>query len=93
MALAIVSRRPLGPRYELKIGRATLRFFHGDCLSVLQEMEPASVGVVVTSPPYNLGIKYRSYRDDMPRGEYLAWTDRWIRAVKGVLAPSGLACS
>jgi len=47
------------------------------------------VGVVVTSPPYNLGIKYRSYRDDMPRGEYLVWTDRWIRAVKGVLAPSG----
>jgi site-specific DNA-methyltransferase (adenine-specific) len=43
----------------------------------------------VTSPPYNLGIKYRSYKDDMPRREYLNWTDRWIRAVSRVLAPQG----
>ena len=89
MALAIVSRRPLLPRFEVKAGRATLRFFHGDCLSVLEELDRASVGVVVTSPPYNLGIKYRSYRDDLPRGEYLAWTDRWVRSVSRVLAPSG----
>lgn len=89
MALALVSSRPIRPRFEVKAGSATLRFYLGDCLSVLPELAPASVGVVVTSPPYNLGIKYRSYRDDMPRGEYLAWTDRWIRAVQGVLAPGG----
>jgi site-specific DNA-methyltransferase (adenine-specific) len=89
MALAIVSRRALRPRFEFSLGRATLRFFHGDCVSVLAELDPASVNVVVTSPPYNLGIKYRSYRDDMPRGEYLAWTDRWVRSVSRVLAPSG----
>jgi len=89
MALAIVSHRPFQPRFEFTVGRSTLRFFHGDCLSVLAEFEPATVGVVVTSPPYNLGIKYRSYEDDLPRGEYLAWTDRWIRAVTRTLTPSG----
>jgi len=89
MPLAIVSRRPVRPRYELKAGRATLQFFHGDCLDVLPEIAPASVDVVVTSPPYNLGIKYRSYRDDMPRGEYLAWTDGWVRAVSRTLSPAG----
>jgi site-specific DNA-methyltransferase (adenine-specific) len=89
MPLAMVSRRPIQPRYELKAGRATLQFFLGDCLDVLPEIAPASVGVVVTSPPYNLGIKYRSYRDDMPRGEYLAWTDGWVRAVSRTLSPSG----
>jgi len=40
----------------------------------------------VTSPPYNLGIKYRTYRDDMPRTEYLNWSDRWLRAVARVLS-------
>jgi site-specific DNA-methyltransferase (adenine-specific) len=89
MALALVSRRPLTPRYEIKAGRATLRFFQGDCLSVLGELDAASIGVVVTSPPYNLGIKYRSYKDDMPRRDYLNWSDRWIRAVTRVLAPQG----
>jgi site-specific DNA-methyltransferase (adenine-specific) len=47
------------------------------------------VGAIVTSPPYNLGIKYRSYSDDMPRTEYLNWTDRWIRAAAGVMADEG----
>jgi len=89
MALALVSRDPLRPRHQLAAGRATLQFFHGDCLEVLAELEPATIGVVVTSPPYNLGIKYRSYRDDIPRREYLNWTDRWIRAVTRTLAPQG----
>jgi len=89
MALAIVSRRPFQPRFEFTVGGATLRFYHGDCVSVLAELEAASIGVVVTSPPYNLGIKYRSYEDDLPRGEYLAWTDRWIRAVTRTLSPAG----
>jgi site-specific DNA-methyltransferase (adenine-specific) len=87
MALALVSRRAPRPRFELKAGKATLRFFHGDCVDVLSELPEATVGVVVTSPPYNLGIKYRSYRDDMPRREYLNWTDKWVRAVTRVLAP------
>jgi site-specific DNA-methyltransferase (adenine-specific) len=87
MALALVSRRAPRPRFELKAGKATLRFFHGDCVDVLSELPEATVGVVVTSPPYNLGIKYRSYRDDMPRREYLNWTDKWVRAIARVLAP------
>ena len=89
MALALVTRRQLQPRVQFTVGGATLRFYHGDCLSVLPELEPQTVGIVVTSPPYNLGIKYRSYKDDMPRREYLNWTDRWIRAVSRVLAPQG----
>jgi site-specific DNA-methyltransferase (adenine-specific) len=89
MALALVSRQPLRPRFDFRVGRARLRFFHGDCVAVLQELEPRSVGVVVTSPPYNLGIKYRTYEDDLPRGEYLVWTDRWIRSVTRVLSPAG----
>jgi site-specific DNA-methyltransferase (adenine-specific) len=68
---------------------ATLRFFQGDSLELLGRLEPASVGVIVTSPPYNLGIRYRSYDDGMPRKEYLAWTSQWIRAAARVLTPDG----
>lgn len=50
-------------------------------------LERGSVDVIVTSPPYNLGIKYRSYEDDLPRGEYLAWTDQWLRAASKVCGP------
>ncbi len=87
MALALVSDRPLRPRFEFSIGPSHLRFYLGDCLTVLPALDRESVGVVVTSPPYNIGVRYRSYQDDLPRTEYLNWTDRWIRAVARVAAP------
>ena len=31
-----------------------------DCIMGMSEMAEASVDIVVTSPPYNLGIKYRN---------------------------------
>src|SRR5262249_20666759 len=49
-----------------------------DCLGALGRLAPRSIDVVVTSPPYNLGIRYAGYDDDAPRGEYLAWTDAWL---------------
>ena len=85
MALALVSPRLIRPRHDFLVGRARVRLYHGDCVEVLPALEPRSIGAVVTSPPYNLGIRYRTYDDNLPRTEYLNWTDRWIRALAGSL--------
>jgi site-specific DNA-methyltransferase (adenine-specific) len=77
------------PLAVVRRASTTRTFVHGDCLDVLARLEPGSVDVVVTSPPYNLGIRYRSYDDTMPRRAYLQWTRDWIRAVARVLAPDG----
>jgi site-specific DNA-methyltransferase (adenine-specific) len=89
MALALVSHRPVRPRFELSVGRATHRFYLGDCLSVVPGLAANSIGAIVTSPPYNLGIRYRTYKDDLSRTDYLNWTDRWVREAARVLAPDG----
>lgn len=73
----------------LRPGPHELRFFLGDALEHLAAMAPASVAVVVTSPPYNLGIRYRTFDDGQPREAYLAWTSDWIRAAAAALAPEG----
>jgi site-specific DNA-methyltransferase (adenine-specific) len=62
---------------------------HGDCVAGMAELPDSSVDVVVTSPPYNLGIRYRSHEDDGPREEYLAWSEQWARQVQRVLKPQG----
>lgn len=80
---------PLEPHTSIETGRATLKFFLGDCLDVLATLPDASVSAIVTSPPYNLGIRYRSYEDTLPREGYLAWTDRWLAAAARTLAPEG----
>jgi site-specific DNA-methyltransferase (adenine-specific) len=77
------------PHSIVHVGRATLTFYRGDALELLPRVAPHPVDVVVTSPPYNLGVRYRSYRDTLPREDYLGWTRRWVRLVARVLAPHG----
>jgi site-specific DNA-methyltransferase (adenine-specific) len=61
----------------------------GDCIEGMRRMSPGSVDVVVTSPPYNLGIAYGAHDDTQPREEYLKWCRRWGAEVKRVLAGGG----
>ena len=62
----------------------------GDCVVVMQSMAPESVSVVTTSPPYNLGVKYRSgYNDNIPRAQYLDWCMVWLEGIKRVLEYKG----
>ena len=60
-----------------------------DCVAGMRALADASVDLVVTSPPYNLGIAYSKHRDNQPRGEYLAWSETWAREVFRVLKPGG----
>ncbi len=52
-------------------------------------MQANSVSVVVTSPPYNLGIKYSKYDDTISRENYLEWMREWAKVVKNVLDDDG----
>ena len=63
---------------------------NADCVAGMRaHLEPGSVDVVVTSPPYNLGIDYGHYDDNRPWDDYLAWIGEWADAVKHVLADDG----
>jgi site-specific DNA-methyltransferase (adenine-specific) len=70
-------------------GGTSSRFYLSDCVEVFQRMAPASVNVIVTSPPYNLGIRYNKYQDTLSQSEYLQWTDAWAAAAARVLGPDG----
>ncbi|MDX1680621.1 MAG: site-specific DNA-methyltransferase [Akkermansiaceae bacterium] len=61
------------------------KLIHGDCLEVLPTLEEKSVDLVVTSPPYNIGIDYRSYEDGGSREDFLAWCLRWAAELKRVM--------
>jgi len=79
----------LKPHRIIKIGPGESRFYLADCLDVFKQLEPHSVDVIVTSPPYNIGIQYSRYQDAMTAAEYLAWTDAWIAAATRMLRPDG----
>jgi site-specific DNA-methyltransferase (adenine-specific) len=79
------------PYAVLERGALRLRFFHGDAVEILNAFSSGSndagpIDVIVTSPPYNLGIRYRSYDDGRPRSEYLEWTAQWIASARRAMA-------
>lgn len=77
------------PYATVQPGPRELRFYLGDSLEYLRRSADGSVSAVVTSPPYNLGIRYRSFNDAGPRDEYLRWTSAWVAEVARVLVPDG----
>jgi site-specific DNA-methyltransferase (adenine-specific) len=62
---------------------------HEDCVKGMARLEPASVDLIVTSPPYNLGIAYGAYFDQQDRAGYLDWCERWAAAARCLLRPAG----
>ena len=77
------------PYITLHSGGATLRFYLGNSIDILPRLPEHSIDAIVTSPPYNLGIRYRSYDDTMPRARYLEWTSDWVRLAAQTLSPGG----
>jgi len=69
------------------IGRHAL--WRGDCLEVLPALPAESVDVIVTSPPYNIGLAYRRYDDRREEAEYLDWMVAVAGALRRVLRPDG----
>jgi site-specific DNA-methyltransferase (adenine-specific) len=60
-----------------------------NCLDGMQALAAESVDVVVTSPPYNLGVDYGTYKDDLPEDQYLRWSRQWIAEVFRLLKAKG----
>ena len=77
------------PHTTFKSGSATFRFYLGDSVDVLGRLTPGSISAIVTSPPYNLGIRYRTYEDTLPRDRYLEWTSEWVGRAAQALSPDG----
>jgi len=65
------------------------RLICADCLDVLPTLQAETVDVVVTSPPYNIGVSYRGYDDKRAEDEYLDWLIQTAREIRRVLKSAG----
>jgi site-specific DNA-methyltransferase (adenine-specific) len=79
--------------------KKTVLFYQKDDLTILNDdiltttaIEPETVDLVVTSPPYNVDIQYGSHKDDISYAEYLAFSERWLRQCLRFLREDGRLC-
>lgn len=60
-----------------------------DCIDGMLKLPANSVDICVTSPPYNLDIKYGTYDDNKLQEDYLSWLSDVFEAVKHCLKDDG----
>lgn len=60
-----------------------------DCINWMNTQPEKSIPCIITSPPYNLDIKYGQYQDDLPRDSYLKWMRDVAVAMKRVMTDDG----
>ncbi len=63
-----------------------------NCDFLTNPLKKASVDLIVTSPPYNVGIEYGEYHDSTPYEEYLVFSKQWLTEASRVLKPDGRLC-
>lgn len=68
------------------------RIILGDCRQVLKSLPDSSVNLVVTSPPYNVGIGYGNWKDSIELQDYLLFTREWLAECYRVLTDDGRIC-
>lgn len=44
------------------------KVYLGDCIKIMKEMPANSVDLVFADPPFNIGIKYDKYNDNLTYG-------------------------
>ena len=69
--------------------KANIQIWCDDCVSAMSKIAAKSINVVVTSPCYNLGVKYNKCRDDLPFERYLQWLEDVFVQIKRVLKDDG----
>ncbi len=68
----------------------TNKIYLMDCIEGMKTKIGAnSVDIIITSPPYNIGTKYNSHKDNMPLGKYLDWMEEFGKTCARVLKENG----
>ena len=62
---------------------------NGDCIEVMKTLPEGSVDLILTSPPYGVGIDYDVHDDDMVWEEYVKFTYSWMEQAYRVLKDDG----
>ena len=75
--LNMVNEPNYGYRKESFRHKNTL-LFHGDILNN-QLFDKEFIDLIVTSPPYNVGIDYNSNNDELSYEKYLEFSEKWMQ--------------
>jgi len=89
MQTSLVPRTVKGKKIFFENRR--LKIINNDVF-LTDEIAPGSIDLIVTSPPYNVDIKYESYDDKISYESYLEFSEKWMRRCFEWLKDDGRFC-
>ena len=76
---------------DLVFSTDSLAIINNDILKV-ESIRDQTIDLTVTSPPYNLDIKYENYADELPYEKYLEFTKKWLEKCFLLTKEGGRLC-
>ena len=67
----------------------TSKIINGDCVEEMGKMPESSIDLLVTSPPYNVGIDYDTHDDNQSMEDYWRFTEDWLTQSFRILKDDG----
>jgi site-specific DNA-methyltransferase (adenine-specific) len=84
---------------EIKTNTESKLYFRENGITIYNDdllntklIENDSVDLIVTSPPYNVDIKYNSHYDEMPYEDYLEFSRKWMTECYRLVKNDGRFC-
>lgn len=65
------------------------KIYLGDCIHVMKKLPEKSIDLIFADPPFNIGIKYDKYKDNLPYEDYYKWSEDWIKETYRLLKDNG----
>lgn len=69
-----------------------MQIYNADFLTMNLASLPRDIKLIVTSPPYNIGIDYGLCTDNLPYKDYLEFSKNWLNKCFDLLADDGVIC-
>jgi len=57
---------------------AEIKLILGDCLQEMKTIPDKSIDLVLTDPPFNVSLDYKSIDDNMNDEDYYLWCKKWL---------------
>ena len=65
------------------------KIIQGDCVEIMKMIPEKSIDLIVTSPPYGVGIEYDVHDDDIQFEDYKIFSKNWLSEAFRVLKEDG----
>ena len=69
----------------------SMEIYNDDILTT-EHIKEGTVDLIVTSPPYNVGIEYSQHNDKTSYNDYLLFTEKWLKKCLNLLKDDGRFC-